>query len=294
MKNLMKYLVGVIIVAVLAAGGYFAYDYMQKNQLLGGDEQVQQGSTSQHARSIEQLISNSENKNRDQTLVVGVDAHFPPMVFTRGDGSIVGFDVDILKDIAKSLGKELVIRPIDWSKKLQELDSGRVDLLSSGFVRAKSREKNYAMSNPYFVNRIVTMVPQDSPIVEMDELGNKVIGAQKGVVYYLDALKDFTNSKGQGVAEVKADYSDVGAALSGMLQGDTDAVILESSIARYYSRRSPDTFRILDGEFATVDLVYGAQRENVQLINKLNQAISKVIESETFKTANAEWFGAEE
>ena len=50
------------------------------------------------------------------TLILGLDDNFPPMGFRDSDTfEIVGFDIDLAKEVAARLGVELVCQPIDWS-----------------------------------------------------------------------------------------------------------------------------------------------------------------------------------
>ncbi len=296
MKKLAKYLVGIIIIAALAVGGYFAYDFAQKSQLLAtttsaADEGFVHTRDDGHVHTLEQVVGFSKKKDRSGILIVGVETTYPPLAFARGDGAVVGFDIDVVKQIAKKLNKELIIQPILWEDKLAEINSGRVDLLASGFTYVKSREKNYEMSHPYLANRIVVAVSQDSPIATMDELGSKVIGIQSGSSYVLELIKEFSDSQGQGVAEVKADFVDAGMALSSMLQGEVDAVVLESSVAAYYSQHSPNTFRILDGELASTDIVFATKKGSTELINQINRALQDISKSEAFSKSYTRWLG---
>ena len=50
-------------------------------------------------------------------IVVGLDDNFPPMGFKNEKNEIVGFDVDLAKEAAKRLGREVEFKAIDWSSK---------------------------------------------------------------------------------------------------------------------------------------------------------------------------------
>ena len=47
------------------------------------------------------------------TFVLGLDASFPPLGFTDDDGSIVGYDIDLAKEVARRLGVAFKAQPID-------------------------------------------------------------------------------------------------------------------------------------------------------------------------------------
>ena len=52
-----------------------------------------------------------------ETLIVGIDDAFAPMGFRDDSGKIVGFDVDLAREVIERLGKEVEFQPIDWSMK---------------------------------------------------------------------------------------------------------------------------------------------------------------------------------
>ena len=67
-------------------------------------------------------------------LVVGLDIAFPPMGFQDENNEIVGFDVDLAKEVGKILGVNVQLKPIDWKSKEMELKSGKVDVLWNGYT----------------------------------------------------------------------------------------------------------------------------------------------------------------
>ncbi len=279
MKKVTKYLVTAVVAVVLAVGGYFAYDYVT------GDSNAQ----AEKVQTFGSLVSSAEKKDRSKTLVVGLDAEYPPLAFSLADGNIVGFDVEFLKELAGIMDKELVIKPIDWSEKLDRLNSGELDLVASGFTYSKDRTNRYSMSKPYLSADVVVMVPTDSSMSSVDDLGGKVVGLQQGVESHKEILEKFVNSKGQRVAGIEMKHVDLGMALSDMLQGGEDAVLADSPSALYYSKNSPGSFRILTGSFEQDDIVLAAKKGKTELIEDVNRAIDKVTQSRTFRDLHAKW-----
>ena len=64
----------------------------------------------------------------ERHLYTGLDDSFPPMGF-RDDDNIVGFDVDLAKAVCEKLGVELVLQPIKWTAKEQELNTKNIDCI---------------------------------------------------------------------------------------------------------------------------------------------------------------------
>ncbi len=88
-------------------------------------------------------------KEAPKKIVVGLDDNFPPMGFKNEKNEIVGFDIDMAKEVAKRLNRPVEFKPIDWSSKEAELKSGRIDVIWNGLNITDERKKNMAFSKPY-------------------------------------------------------------------------------------------------------------------------------------------------
>ena len=76
---------------------------------------------------------NSLQKVKDaKKLILGLDDTFAPMGFRDNSGEIVGFDIDLAKEVASRMGVALEIKPIDWSSSILSLNKGDIDVLWNG------------------------------------------------------------------------------------------------------------------------------------------------------------------
>ncbi|MCP4289250.1 MAG: transporter substrate-binding domain-containing protein [Gammaproteobacteria bacterium] len=64
-------------------------------------------------------------------LVLGTAGNMPPMTHTREDGRIVGFDIDLARLMANSMGVKLDIRVLPFDTLLPTLQRGEVDIVIS-------------------------------------------------------------------------------------------------------------------------------------------------------------------
>lgn len=71
------------------------------------------------------------SKKDDNTLIVGTEAGFAPYEYMEGD-KVVGVDMDIAQAIADSMGKELVIKNMDFDGALLAVQNGTVDFVAAG------------------------------------------------------------------------------------------------------------------------------------------------------------------
>lgn len=97
-------------------------------------------------------IAGCNNKSQDamdkETLIIGFDDTFVPMGFKDNNGEIVGFDIDLAKEVSKRIGKQVTFQPIDWSMKESELNSGKIDLIWNGYSITKERKKKWILQIP--------------------------------------------------------------------------------------------------------------------------------------------------
>jgi len=111
-------------------------------------------------------------------MIVGLDDTFAPMGFRDNSGNLVGFDVDLAKEVGMRLGVEVRFQPIDWDAKVLELNAGTIDMIWNGLTITASRLEEMAFSNAYLANTQMIMVKAGSDIVSMSNLSGQKLGVQ--------------------------------------------------------------------------------------------------------------------
>jgi ABC-type amino acid transport substrate-binding protein len=97
---------------------------------------------------INYVADSADTSAERTTLILGLDASFPPMGYTDEGGNIVGFDVDVAKALCAKLGWELKLQPIDWDAKEMELNSGNIDCIWNGMTVTDERQAAMSLSLP--------------------------------------------------------------------------------------------------------------------------------------------------
>lgn len=120
-------------------------------------------------------------------FVFGVDENFPPMSYMNANGELIGFDIDLAREICSRMGVACKMRPIAWNDKEAELDDRKIDCIASMSVPLQPLE-NMCLSEAYVGDNLVFVVRGDSHMMWMCDLKGKVLGVQAGSTTF-DALQ---------------------------------------------------------------------------------------------------------
>ena len=157
------------------------------------------------------------------TLVIGITA-FEPMDYKDADGSWIGFDADMAKAFAESLGVTAEFVEIDWDNKILELDSKTIDCVWNGMTLTAEVTSTMECSNAYCNNAQVVIVPADkaSEYQTVESVKDLTFAAEAG-----SAGEAELTALGYTVTPVKA-QSD---ALMEVAAGTSDAAVIDSLMA---------------------------------------------------------------
>ena len=95
-------------------------------------------------------------------IIIGSD-NYPPYNYENVDGKPTGIDVDLATEAFRRMGYQAVFTYIDWEKKKELVDSGKIDCIWGSFS-IDGREEEYRWSAPYMMSRQVVAVNRDSEI----------------------------------------------------------------------------------------------------------------------------------
>ena len=157
------------------------------------------------------------------TLVVGI-TDFAPMDYKDENGEWIGFDADMAKAFAESLGVEAEFVEIDWDNKILELDGKTIDCVWNGMTLTEDVLSAMECSNAYCNNAQVVIVPADVADQYQDEesLADLTFAVEAG-----SAGEEQVQALGLNYTPVTA-QSD---ALMEVAAGTSDAAVIDSLMA---------------------------------------------------------------
>ena len=206
-------------------------------------------------------------KKDDNKLIMVTEAGFAPYEY-YSNGEIVGVDVDIAKEIAASMGKELVIKDIAFDSIINEVKTGKADFGAAGISYSKERAKNVDFTINYSTSKQVVIVKNDSGITNIGDINGKKIAVQLGSI--ADTYVS-SNYKDASVVRQKKYL----AAIEDLNTGKVDCVVMDLLPAEQILKTNSG-LKILDG--ALVEDSYGmiVKKGNKELLNNINKVLEKL------------------
>lgn len=183
----------------------------------------------------------TEDSAKDQ-LIIATNCEFAPFEYL--DGSLAyGVDMEMMKAFADSLGKELVIKNMEFDSVLTFIDAGYGDVAATGLTKNEEREQYVTFSESYYNANQMIIVKEDDTrfddckdLADVEKVLNSLdsstkIGAQNGTTGKLYIEGD----DGFGFAGLKATamgYANGALAVQDMLNGNIDFVIIDEAPAK--------------------------------------------------------------
>ena len=173
------------------------------------------GSDSSNAnKKAESTGSDLEYVKDKGTLVVGV-TDFEPMDYKDDNGEWVGFDADMAKAFAESIGVEAEFVEIDWDNKELELDGKSIDCVWNGMTLIDEVKSSMECTDAYMNNAQVVVVPADKADKYQDE----------------ESVKDLTFAVEAGSGAQYTAVSSQADALMEVASGNSDAAAIDALMA---------------------------------------------------------------
>lgn len=222
-------------------------------------------------------------------LIMGLDDSFPPMGYRDENGDIVGFDVDVAREVCSRMGVELVPQPISWDAKVIELNSGNIDCIWNGFTITEALKEQLTFSDPYLANKQVIVVRGDSEVKALSDLNGKSLGVQAGssAVAALDANPEFRDSV------TINEFKDNMTAMLDLENGGLDAVLVDVIVAGYYFSQHEGDFRMLDESLATEEYGVGFRKDDLALVENVNRILGEMAADGKLAEISTKWFDSD-
>ncbi|MGB4587876.1 MAG: transporter substrate-binding domain-containing protein [Clostridiaceae bacterium] len=209
-------------------------------------------------------------------LILGTSADYPPYEFHKsinGKDEIVGFDIEVAREIAKDLGVTLEIKDMKFDGLLAALDQGVIDLVVAGMSPTPERAKSVDFSDVYYQSKQMLVVrAEDKDIItSKDAMSGKTIGVQKGAIQETIAAEQFSTSTPMALGKI----SDLVLALKSKR---VDAAIIEYPVALANTNANPDLFMTaIEIPMESEGTAAAMKKGNPDFVESVNKTLERLI-----------------
>ena len=217
------------------------------------------------------------------TLTVAIDPTFPPMEYEQG-GKIVGFDPELIQEIAKRLKLKVEFKKTEYLGILPALQEGKIDFAGSALTVREQWVQQAEFSEPYLsADQALVANISRTPNLAATALKGKTVGVLSGSTGETWAKTNLRTSSVKGLTR-----SDV--LFGGLQTGSFAAVIYDKVAAIHLVKDLPElavTQTIPTGE----KYVFAFRQDADQLREKINGILAQLDKDGTVKQLAHKWFG---
>lgn len=221
------------------------------------------------------------------SYVVATEASYPPFDFRDDKGEIIGFDVDILRAIAKNQGFSLSFIHVERSQLFDHLQENKSQILGACLGITFERLSRAEISTPYAFAPNVIMSSDTNVVGSLAELSGKKVAVQKGS-FSAKLLQAIPNVQ---VEETKSLFE----AYQAFALGTVDYVVGDAGSLEHFHKNNP-----IEGKNVKLTVYdktedtrvgFAVQKGNIELINQINTGLKNIQDDGTYDKIYAKWFG---
>ena len=222
-----------------------------------------------------------QKKEEKNKLYVGTNAEFEPFEYREGD-NIVGFDIDLINEIAKLIGAEIEVVDMQFDGLLPALEAKKIDLIVAGMTATEERKKFVNFSEPYYNSKqSIVVLSNNTDITTFDNFAGKKVGVVLG--YTGDILvSEMTN------VEVQK-FNATSETILALKSQKVDAVVLDYEPAKNYVAQNKE-LKLIETDSATEEYSIAMRKDDTELLTKVNDALKTINENGTYETLLSKYF----
>ncbi|MFA6878361.1 MAG: basic amino acid ABC transporter substrate-binding protein [Fusobacterium sp.] len=229
------------------------------------------------------IISSFTFAKGQDKLIVGTDAtEFQPFEYME-NGEITGFDIELIKEIGKVLGKEVEFKNISFSGLLPALQVGKLDAVIAGLTVTDERKKYINFSESYYTSKQLIIVNKNNnKIKSLDDLE----GYKVGVV--LGCTGDLLGTEMKDKIELNR-YNTTSQCIIALNHNKIDAIILDSEPAKNFVKHNKK-LKLINNDAAKEEYAIAISKKDKELLNDINYGLNTLKENGIYKKLSEKYF----
>ena len=225
------------------------------------------------------------------SLIVGLST-FVPWAMLDKSGELIGYEIDVAKQLAEDMGVEVEFVPTAWDGIIPALISGRFDVIISGMSVTPQRNLTVNFTDPYAFSglRIAVSKEHEGAITSLDDMNRPdfTFALRRGATPVPFAQETFPNAR-------ILQFDEDGASLQEVLNGNADATIASEPSPSMYVAEYPDQlFFPIDDLYSVTAEAFAVRKGDPDALNFFNNWIAINWRNGFLEERHTYWFRSQE
>lgn len=229
--------------------------------------------------------TSAEEPKAPRVVRVGSEAAYRPMEYVDDEGNIAGYDIDLMRAIAKEGGFEVKFENVAWDALFGMLSNGEIDLAISSVTITDERKKTMTFSDPYYRSgqRLVVHAKHKDKNLTLETMDGMNVGAQIGTTSSELVEKNFPKIN-------LRTFDNVVFGLRDLDQGNLDGFVVDDPVGRFYAAQG-DFINLVfvEKEYTSEDFGIVVKNGDPELLEAVNAGLKKVKESGVAEQLKDKW-----
>jgi polar amino acid transport system substrate-binding protein len=222
-------------------------------------------------------------------LTVCSDIPYAPFEFVAkgGDEGLTGFDVALVRILAKRLGLTAEFKATPFDAIIPSLAAGNCDMVASATTITDKRRQKVEFTAPYFDadQSLLVRATDKDRYRALADLDDKAIGVQSGTTG-----ERYAKTSAPEGATVKA-FPGAEDLFNALTSGDIDAVLQDFPVNKYRALKTAGQFAVTETFKTGEQYGFAVAKDNPRLVAALDSALERTRESGDYDTVYKTWFG---
>ncbi|MFJ8235566.1 substrate-binding periplasmic protein [Ureibacillus sp. NPDC094379] len=233
-----------------------------------------------------EAVSSEQEK---QVIRVATDSESVPFTFLNTEtGELDGLLLDIANELGNRLDVEIELQNMEWTALIPSVQSKKVDAVVAAMYITEERKKVLNFTDPIFGYGEGLIVQEgDNKTKSLEDLKGKTVGVQMGTSY-----KDMLDEKAPNLDLTVKAYKTAADMISDLENKRIDAMLSDKPVFEYLKQADPEMKINIIDEYEPAlfgDIGIGVNKENEELLSRLNEKIDEIKEDGTLKEIYNKW-----
>ena len=220
----------------------------------------------------------------DSYLTVGTSAEFPPFEYIEHD-TLTGFDIDLVNELAKRMGKKLIIKDMPFSTLITQLNFGSLHMIAAGLTPTSERAQQVLFSQNYTAGEPLVIVTRaiHAPLKTLADLANQDVIVNDGF-----SAEAYLSSQYPNIALKR--LPTVADAFLALNSGRADAFVTAvTTVKPFFDQYGSENFITTAIPGTSEPAAFAISKKYPELVERINATLQEMQEDGSLETLKRKW-----